>query len=783
MKKALKFSMVMLLILLAGVFLVTSCSNPSDGRDGYDGIGYPGQNGVGVDGITWSTSLAPAQLAALFEESPKVYLISYGTNINVSGTIPEGKTLIINAGLDTFDDPYSVSIAAAGMTVEGTLEIRKNATLDAGTVASVGALTIEGNGSITGYGRIYLPVASNGSDFESVDYLSDKIADDVVKVAAAYTNIYTGSSAITAAEVRTIFDRGITNELTVENLTGIVSTTIPNSGSVSDGVINAGNVLTLLGSNTLGGAATVTFEPVGKLIVKGTLATASTVVTTIAPITDGEILIENGGRLTLTNAADNITLGGGVGTVTSNGTITVGSVTPTILQNLLNVPGEGTIVLTGTTTLTGSTALALTNHDLVIEGTLSAGGLTANPLFTGKKITIESGGVLNVGALAFDTVDFGVESENEGSVVSTATSEAGLKGLITKVDGDIGYGAVAALTGDLTILDGVNLEVGGILAGSGAFNVTVQDGASARFTAATFAGISGTITIDGDAEFQAILTSTGPINIGSTGNALFELATAPTGAIKVEGTATFSGAAVPAGNITVTGEDALLSFTGAAAPTGDISLENGAALATSGGGTLALASGKVLSISGAGTELQLAAAGNLTGASALVKATDGRVRIGAGPYADYTVTVGDTGIAPAALATAIGSLSTSVTTLTGAGSALGSTFIKGATLGVNAIGIATATDATTPKTIGVTLGAATTTIEPGYQVVTHKYSSNSLIEDIELSITTTAFYVLDGAWAGSSAKNGILTVKGLTLINAGVTAAVPDFNIGLTTSR
>jgi hypothetical protein len=192
MKKALKFSTIMLLAILAGVFLVTSCSSPTDGINGETGLRGPeGPQGKPGGYYVSNATIDAATLALFFDRagSDAVVLANNG-NVTISGTavIPGGKILRVAT-------PNTASVTVTGtLDVIGTLEITEGALLIADSVGSAGYLT--GNAAnISGPGFVSLPVVLDNTDVgDGITYA------DVADISVAGSTVYTASGASSPQE-------------------------------------------------------------------------------------------------------------------------------------------------------------------------------------------------------------------------------------------------------------------------------------------------------------------------------------------------------------------------------------------------------------------------------------------------------------------------------------------------------------------------------------------------------------------------------------------------------
>jgi hypothetical protein len=458
-----------LLAVLAAVFIFIGCANPSDGATGLNGGN--GQNGF--DGVTWSgTTLTAGQLAILFEESSRVLAIT-SSAATIEGVIPPNKTLVIRVVGGTSGVFNVVDTGTASLTVQGTLDLEEGSTLDASALsATAGRLILEG-GNITGLGRVYLPVKTTTTAvFDGLDYVTSTFAGKVAKSAVTGS---TAAVALTAVHVADVFNNEVTDDLVAENVTtAIVSATIPKTS----------NKLTLLGASNTFAPVSGRFEPVGEVIVKGTLTTSGGGTIIIPAETTSKLTIEAGGTLALA-AADTVDVSRGA--ITNSGTITTSTTTLADLTTLLALSGGGTISSGGVVNL-GSATLPLAQN-LLITAAAIAPTHASSPLFSGTgKITVGTGG-----SLTFVLIGGGlglagpIETTGTGTVnTATATDDTVLKTLLNGVQGTIvSSGNITTIASPgLTIPPGVTLNATGGTFEYGAFPVVING--AATFTAATF---------------------------------------------------------------------------------------------------------------------------------------------------------------------------------------------------------------------------------------------------------------------------------------------------------
>jgi hypothetical protein len=737
LKKSLFFGSI---AVLAALLLITGCSNPtssssSSGNEeennnntGNNNNGGTGGNNAGDSGgiITGVNPVSADDLAILFKDYSTVTL---GENIpSVVGEVPSGKTLIILGS--------GTKVPNAGvLNVVGTIEIMKPALLTAtydGT--STGLLT--GSGQIKGDGAVSLPYLQQGASLPAggVDYATQAKKSGAT---AAIGSVVAADGSVSVPAGGSIpsglYDAN--GNLTLANITDLVTGDIP-----------VGNTLTLTGAgNTISTALTLAAD--SKLIINGTLATTTYAITPANAITNNGFII--------------------------SGATTAGAQQPLIFD----MKGTGTVEFTAQAT--GAVGGTVLTQNVILSGN---GKLTASSIaqpFTGDKtITITgASAILDLGATAANLTGVTIKNEGTGATaISTSTTSASalhnilaLKGNITSsgaVTGNdnitvpggttlVHSGDFAGGTGTLTINGKATFGTGTLASQKGA--ITINEGAEATFTTATFAlgtGPADPITVNGKATLAATAVPTGNVVVGSKGEIIVgdsgSLAIAAgktlsnsgkvnlsnTGALKLPSTDTAASVITGAGKIAAgkteitgawkakaTGDDGTITITSTA---------NGATIAkvTSTDGTLIAVGGATITQSQTGSNVLTVSA------DTIVDLTDGILVLGGAPNTD----------GGKASTTGTGKITLGNTDITGAWYAVGTNTEGTVTLTGSAAGASIAKTGT-----ALTLKAATGTITQ------NAAAGNSLAIGADIDLTAG---ILELATNNTDTEAGSITATG-----------------------
>lgn len=338
--------------------------------------------------------------------------------------------------------------------------------------------------------------------------------------------------------------------------TTTISSVISNDGSI---VKSGAGTLTLSGLNTFSGTTTV---------AGGTLS-----VTSDSNLGSGNVSLESGTTLTVTGATtiDNALALAGDATINNSAALTLSG----LISGASNLAksGAGTLTLSGTNAYSGSTTVS--------AGTLSV----ASDSNLGSDTLNLSGGNLSITGAT--NIDNSISLTGSASVANA--DEATLSGVISGAGSLVKSGA-----GTLT-LSATNTYTGTTSVSAGTLSIASDSnigGGSLNLSAATTLSVTGATTLDNAIALNgdAVVTNSNALTLSGVISGGFGIT--KTGAA----TLTLSGANTYTGTTTISA--------GALGVTGDSNL---------GGGSLVLAAGTTLGITGAGTiDNAVALAGNAT---------------------------------------------------------------------------------------------------------------------------------------------------------------------------
>jgi hypothetical protein len=627
--------------------------NGTDGENGVDGVspelpedpddpedpdtpveGPEGPAGpTGPAGDVYLTGAVSAEdLIVAFASATNVVLQS--TAPSVYGEVPATKTLTVVGNTTTVP-------ATQTLNVEGTLRIWGGGILTATGEGSSGFITVGAEGSITGDGMIALPFDSTadeaygGVKYQTPGITATKIAGSVV------TGLPDTIVGIFPATIATLFTN--TSELTLIDVVGL-----------PPGAIPVGKKLTLVGKdNTI--TSTVGISVDAELVIAK----------------DAELTIDMPGVSLNTSGAGKVT---NLGTINLSGTSYVQSsggngfqnngviaftmdagTTRATLEPLLALQGSGSTRLivpappTGVTTSLTITESLKVGHNLVI-GDYVTFGLNPNSSFSpleigeGKKVRIETNGVLSLGA---DAAGLKADSVDNRGTISVAVTSAKVLQNIFKAMGSNGGKVISTgvvvmpaadpepdfvvpervdltLAGSPTFADTRDfiVEIGGSAAitAGGSINATRDIKVAGTFSkvgggniiATRYLTVSGGVTIQGNG---AITVTEEDFEVSGTfskaGNGVI---TVTAGDFTVSGTFTKNGA----GAITVGGDVTVTPTGNFNAPTGNGSISSTGAFTVGGtfnnSGNAPLTAGGLLTVNGT---LNNTGTGNLTAAGGL----------------------------------------------------------------------------------------------------------------------------------------------------------------------
>jgi hypothetical protein len=414
----------------------TAGTNGTDGADGAagtngtNGTGTNGTNGAKGDngligGIVLSGGAVDADtLKAAFDSTQTTVILWTGVT-SVYGEIPANKTLRVLV-------PVVIPDGEA-LTLKGSLDIYLfSASLQADAITGTsGGLILEGDGvSVTGVGALSLPLDTDGAytgdyaTYKDVGYTLKEVGSLIASDTLASAAFDPTSLADVAAFLNTADGPGA---LTVTNLTGITSATIP------------AGTLTLEGpGNTITDAS---FAPVGTVINNGTVSVAFT--------TDTEV----------TNIFSYVS-----GNITASGAITT-------------LSGDFTVPANVRLTLSDSGTTFASAEDVTVEGTLTLNGVTAfapgaGVIVNGELVVDSSSDIEPTGTFSGTGV---VKAYGGGTI--TITGAAYTTATANGIAANAINAAAAAIAAEAVLTDSVDLDTafnngGGTINGIGSVTLT-----------------------------------------------------------------------------------------------------------------------------------------------------------------------------------------------------------------------------------------------------------------------------------------------------------------------
>jgi fibronectin-binding autotransporter adhesin len=616
---------------------------------------------------------------------------SAGTLILSGANTYTGATTITGGILQANSNAALGSLTSGAVTISagGTLDIGGNPTANNANfgakqfnIAGTGA---GGNGAITNSS-----VNSQTSAFQQIALTADAMIGGTGRF-----DLNGGTPTLDLA--------GFTLTKTGTNQVSVVGGTIT-GGNI---IVNQGTLSLQAGTNAVAGSGTFTFNA-------GTTADFSSTSGTITrAMTFNGASITESGVSTLGSA---ITMGG-------NNTINVGGTSLTLTGNIgetggarsLTKSGTGTLVLSGSDSYTGTTAIT--------SGVLKMGSVTG--LGSGTAVSVSSGATLDLNNNSTTIASIaGAGSITLGSATLTAGSDnstTALSGVIS------GTGDLMKTGSGILTLSGTNTFTGNTTVSGGSISVSADANLGASPPAATI----NAITLNGGALQTTATFSLGTnrgITLGAGG-----------GTLDTTGTLTYGGSLTGTGGLTKIGSGTLV-LSGASNYSGGTTLSAGTLRAVTnasvlGTGNLAVAGGSTLQLA-ADTATNFGRNTSITG-SGVAAITVDRVTAGAG----ITQTMGTLALGAQTLKVTAGP---NITTNTAYGLTFGATSLSagaGFDVSNNGTGIGT-----------LTLGAVTGAID-----IT-KQGSGTLAFTSSLGVTN-------------------LTLAGGTLAFGGSTLTVQTFHI------
>jgi hypothetical protein len=340
--------------------------------------------------------LVPHKLTPMVADT----VILAGSVTDVAGVVPAEKTLYVVGNRKV--------IPNKALTIRGELELHGLTTeLHAGNITASGRLVMDG-GTLTSEstGTLYLPVYVDGpvpayATYQSAAAYPSKGVDSLIQAGNPTAFIQTNVAHVVAA-----FNApGGPNELTVENLTNIVRTTIPQ-----------GKTLYLKGTGNTIDVSSYSFDPFGRLeILEGRVNTNTTdtaklasvlghvygtrevwatgAITTLTDPGEKGFVIPSGINLTLTNAAT--TFVNGEFDIVVDGKLT-------LAEAVIDFKPAGNVKAE----MTGS--IVLQEHSVFTVATLKALTLEGNGSVSGLG-TIKAEGDGSSGSIILSTIEYTTE--------------------------------------------------------------------------------------------------------------------------------------------------------------------------------------------------------------------------------------------------------------------------------------------------------------------------------------------------------------------------------------
>ena len=374
-----------------------------------------------------------------------------------------------------------------GKSGDGSLTMSNAATFVAGAWVGAGSMTTSGS----------MTVSSGGLNVSG----GSLAANGPTTITAGGLNVSGGSFTSSAATTVTAGGLNVSGgSTTLNNASGITggitltggTTALNAANTVSGGVGVSGGAVLSLGNGSGAGAGVIS-------ISNGTL-TSSTAVTVANPIAvgSGSATINNDNALTLT------------GSITGIGNTLVKSGSGTLTISILSTSGvsDGMVVNTsGGTTVFSGTAMKNFGYTSTFNGPVT---LDNAAIQLSNSTTLAGTGTITT--LGISSIDL------------KASGPGGTKTITAPVS--FGSG-----TASLNSVSGKNLELSGVISGSG--NVTTTGVATVRFTTSTQGTFSGTLTANSSGVAGTTQVTTQALGTGSlvtNPNPSFVIATSPTSA-------------------------------------------------------------------------------------------------------------------------------------------------------------------------------------------------------------------------------------------------------------
>ena len=423
-----------------------------------------------------------------------------------AATLSTASTITVDSGT------FGSSVQASSLTVNSSSGI---VTLSGSAISTTGTFGKSGAGSLT---------MSNASTFGA--------------------GAWVGAGSMTTSGSMTVTSGGL--NVSGGSLAANGPTTITAGGlNVSDGSFTSSALTTVTagGLNVSGGSTTLNNA---SSITGGITLTGGTTALNAANTVSGGVGVSGGGVLSLGNGS-----GAGAGAISiNNGTLT-SSMSPGTVANPIAVgSGSATInndnalTLTGSITGIGNTLVKSGSGTLTISILSTSGVSDGMVVNTSGGTTVFSGTAMKnfgytstfSGPVTLDNA--AIQLSNSTTLAGTGTiTTLGISSIDLKASGPGGTKTISAPvsfgsgTASLNSVSGKNLELSGVISGSG--NVTTTGVATVRFTTSTQGTFSGTLTANSSGVGGITQVTTQALGTGSlvtNPNPSFVIATSPTSA-------------------------------------------------------------------------------------------------------------------------------------------------------------------------------------------------------------------------------------------------------------
>ncbi len=415
-----------------------------------------GAGGLGFGNTTITNSGVIEALNGSFVDLAGADIV--GGSLTTAGT----GFIAVTAGINTLD--VSTSGRAVTITSGSTVQVNNAEDLTlAGSIVNDGTLALDSSGNGT-YLQITGTVTLSGSGSLA---LSDNTANEIVGIASG--SVLDNNGTISGAGVISNINGPLT---LINDTTGIVDATGTNSLSINSVPVTNKNLLEASGAGGLGFAnTTVTNSGVIEAL------NGSFVDLNIADIVGGSLTTSGTGLIQATgfnNTFDGSTSGGAV-TITSGSAVQVNNnLNLTLAGSIVN---DGTLTLdstgsatdlqiSGTVTLSGSGSVVLSDSNNVILGTATGSVLDNQQMISGAGQILANGGL----SLLNDTTGI-INADDPAGLSIFAPVTVTNNGILEASNGgDLAVGSAITGSGQINILTGSEVDLGGSTSQTVEFN-------------------------------------------------------------------------------------------------------------------------------------------------------------------------------------------------------------------------------------------------------------------------------------------------------------------------